>query len=218
MSEPPSRRAFAAASLDELDRVLTAGGVWRPVRRALDVTAFGVNAYTADHAGDALIEAHDETSAGAGGHEELYVVVGGHAAFTVDGEAVDAPAGTLLRIDRGTPRQAVAAARATTVLVIGGVPGAAMPSSPFEHWYAAQPAYDRGDYRQAVEIASEGLADWPEHGTLHYQLACFEALDGHPDDAVRHLAIAFEQDPRTREWAATDADLDSVREHPGYPA
>ena len=43
-------------------------------------------------------------------------------------------------------------------------PGAALPRSPFEHYYAAQPAYDAGDYDRAVAIAGEGLADWPEHG------------------------------------------------------
>ena len=88
------------------------------------------------------------------------------------------------------------------VLVVGGAPGAALPASPFEHYYAAQPAYDAGDYDRAVEIASEGLADWPDHPLIHYQLACFHARAGRLDDARRSLDIAFAGDERTREWAA----------------
>ena len=61
------------------------------------------------------------------------------------------------------------------MLALGGEPGAALPASPFEHYYAAQPAYDAGDYDRAVEIASAGLADWPDHPLIHYQLACYHA-------------------------------------------
>ncbi len=67
--------------LDDLDRIEAGGaGWWRPIRRALGVTAFGINAYTADAEGDELIETHDENSVGAGRHEELYVVLSGEAA------------------------------------------------------------------------------------------------------------------------------------------
>jgi len=98
--------------------------------------------------------------------------------------------------------------------VIGGVPGAAGPRTPFEYWSEAEPHYRSGDYARAVEIASQGLADWPEHASLRYQLACYEALQGHRDAAVEHLAIAFEHNPATREWAADDDDLASVRDDP----
>jgi hypothetical protein len=207
---------FSVVRLDEVERVRATEGPawWRPLRRVLGVTAFGINAYTADRECEELIERHDETSAGAGGHEEVYVVLSGRAAFEVDGEAVDAPAGTVLRVDRGAPRAAVAAAPDTTVLVIGGVPGAALPVSPYEHWYAAQPAYLAGDYARAVEIASAGLADWPDHPLLHYQLACFHALGGDREAATGHLRRAFDGDPRTRAWAAEDDDLVSVRDDP----
>jgi mannose-6-phosphate isomerase-like protein (cupin superfamily) len=208
---------FRTTSLGELERIRLEQGVWRPIRRPLGVTGFGVNAYTGDAAGDAVIEPHDETSPGAGRHEELYVVVSGRAAFEVDGREVDAPSGTMLLVDVGTQRAAVAAEADTTVLVISGKPGGALPVSPFEYWYAAVPAYEAGDYDRAHEIAAEGLDDWPEHGTLHYQLACYRALAGRGDEAIEHLRIAFEQDPRTREWAADDSDLDSIRGDARYP-
>ena len=182
--------------LDDLDRIEAGGaGWWRPIRRALGMTSFGVNAYTADAQGDELIETHDENSVGAGRHEELYVVLTGEAAFTVDGEAVAAPAGTMLLVQPGTRRGATAAAPGTTVLVIGGKPGAALPVSPYEYWYAAEPAYAAGDYARAVEIASEGLADHPDNASLRYQLACYEALAGHREAAIEHLKLAYAGNP-----------------------
>ena len=120
----------------------------------------------------------------------------------------------MLFVPPGTRRGATAAEPNTTVLVIGGVPGAAGPRSVFEHWYAAEPYYRSGDYDRAIEIASEGLADWPEHPSLRYQLACYEALRGHREAAIAHLRIAFEKNPDTRRWAADDEDLASVRDDP----
>jgi len=91
------------------------GLTWRPVRHHLDITAFGVNAYTAAAPGDLLIEPHDEDE-----HEELYVVLEGRARFAVDGEEIDAPAGTLVLVTPPSQRVAHAAEPHTTVLVVGG--------------------------------------------------------------------------------------------------
>jgi hypothetical protein len=199
------------AHLDDLERIpLHDAGAWRPIRRTLGLTGVAANAYTAAAPGDPLIEPHDERSPGAGGHEELYVVLTGEARFTVGGEELTAPAGSLLRVDVGVERSAVAAAADTTVLVVGGRPGAALPASPFEHWYAAQPAYLAGDYAQAFAIASAGLADHPGHGALNYQLACYLALGGDRDAAAERLQVAFAADARTRAWAQDDPDLDGV--------
>ncbi len=138
----------------------------------------------------------------------------GRAHFTISDRELDAPAGTMLLVPVGVRREAVAAEPDTTVLVIGGKPGAGLPASPFEYWYAAQPAVAAGDYERAVTIASEGLGDWPEHAQLNYQLACYYALGGQRENALRHLRIAFAEDPSTREWAADDDDLVSVRDDP----
>lgn len=204
--------AFHVAHIDDLERIAIGEMIFRPVRRPLGVTAFGANAYTADEAGGELIEPHDETTAGSARHEELYVVLAGRAAFEVDGQQVDAAAGTLVLVPPGVHRAATAKEGGTTVLVIGGRPGAAGPVSPFEHWYAATPAYEAGDYARAYEIAAHGLADHPENGTLHYNLACYAALAGERERALEHLRTAVERDPRSREWAQSDEDLDSVRD------
>jgi hypothetical protein len=208
----------AVVRVEEIDPIAVGKLSWLPLRQTLGATGFGVNAYAAAGAGDELIEPHDETSSGAAGHEELYVVLSGRARFVLGDEEVDAPAGTLTLVPAGVHRSAVAEEPNTTVLVIGGRPGAAMPPSAFEHWYAAQPAYDAGDYERAIEIASAGLADWPDHPLLHYQLACYCSLGGRLDEAMEHLRVAFAGDPRTRGWAASDADLDPVRNRPDYPS
>jgi mannose-6-phosphate isomerase-like protein (cupin superfamily) len=209
-------RRFQVTRIDELERIPLEGKQWRPIRRALGVSGFGINAYTAAEAGDEVIEPHDETSAGAGGHEELYLVVSGTAEFTIEGERVEAPAGTVILIPVAAHRVATATEPETTVLVIGGVPGS-LPVSPFEYWYAAQAPYSRGDYDEAVAVASEGLTDYPEHPTLHYQLACYNALAGHRDEALEHLRTAEAGNPQVLEWANGDPDLDSIRDDPRYP-
>src|SRR5439155_906010 len=85
----------AALLIDELESFPIAGQdglTWRPIRRYFDIRAFGVNAYTAEEAGQRVVEEHREQD----GHEELYVVVSGRATFTVEGREHDARAGTLV--------------------------------------------------------------------------------------------------------------------------
>jgi hypothetical protein len=212
-SRPGDRPAVVVTRLAELEHVHAGGGLWGPVRRTMGVTAFGVNAFLAERAGDRVIEEHDELGSGSGHHEELYVVVAGAATFTVGGETIPAPAGTLVFLpDPAVRRGAVADEAGTRVLVVGGRPGAALPTAPYEYWFAAEPAYRAGDYDRAIEIASAGLADHPENGGLHYNLACFNALAGHRQAAIDHLRRAIDADPRTRGWAASDEDLASVRD------
>jgi hypothetical protein len=108
---------------------------WKPLRHHLGIGAFGVNAWLAPKAGDRAIERHDEApkEGGTNGHEELYVVIGGAARFTVEGEAFDAPAGTLVFVsDPALTREAVALEPETTVLVVGAARGVAFEPSDWE--------------------------------------------------------------------------------------
>ena len=145
------------------------------------------------------------------------MILSGHATFKVDAETIDAPAGTLVFVPQTTSRRAATAvADGTTALVVGGPAGSISPS-PWEHTFAALPSAEGGEPAKAYEIAGAGLVDYPDHPSLHYNLACFASLAGETDRALDHLGRAFEGDPRTREWAATDSDLDALRTDPRYP-
>ena len=189
------------------------------MRVRFGIESFGVNAYRALADGGRVIEEHDELSAGAGRHEELYFVARGHAVFTLDGEEVDAPAGTFVFVSEPRVRRgAVGLEEGTTVLVVGGVPGKAFQASPWEAWLEATPYLEAGEPERAIEIFERTLASYPGNPNVLYNLACFEALAGRADDALEHLAQAVEGDPRTSAWAQTDSDFDAIRSDPRFPA
>jgi hypothetical protein len=189
--------------------------VWKPVRKKLGVTAFGINAYTAAAPGDDVVEDHSEQTSQ---HEELYVVLSGRATFVVDGEEVDAPAGTILFMDHPAQRRAARAVEAgTTVLAIGGRPGAHSVSA-WEYVFPALPHAREGDYARAKAIVLEGIAAIGEHPELLYQLACCEAQLGEADAALDHINAAVRAgDERMREWARRDEELSPVRASPRFP-
>jgi mannose-6-phosphate isomerase-like protein (cupin superfamily) len=201
--------------LDELDGLPVLGTlVWKPVRKTLGVTAFGINAYTAANAGDEVVEDHTE---GTNRHEEVYVVVRGHATFTVDGEEVDAPAGTLVYLDDPAQRRhAVAREAGTTVLAIGGKPGA-HDVSAWEYIFPAIPPLRAGDYDTARRLLDEGLAAKPDDPALLYSLACVDALAGERDAALERLNAAVAERDDLRKCAQTDEDLASIRDDPRFP-
>ncbi len=113
---------------------------------------------------DEIVEDHTESQLG---HEEIYAVIAGHATFTVDGEAVDAPAGTLVYLDDpAQQRSAVAWEANTTVLAIGGVPGK-QEISPWEYFFPALPHLRDDDYDSARRILEEALTEL-DAPALHY--------------------------------------------------
>jgi len=202
-------------NLDDVEGVPVFGTlVWKPVRKALGVTAFGINAYTAAAAGDEVVEDHDETPIG---HEEIYAVIKGHATFTVDGEEIDAPAGTLVFLDDPKQQRAARAVEAgTTVLAIGGMPGVHEISS-WEYIFPSLPARNVGDWDTARRILEDAIvqANLP---AIHYHLACVEARAGNRERAIEELLVAVERRPRLLAPAQTDEDLDSIRDDPRFPA
>jgi tetratricopeptide (TPR) repeat protein len=211
---------FRTTTLDDIDEIPAVDGRlrWKPVRRTLGIRAFGINAYAAD-AGHEVVETHDELGGGAGGHEELYVVVSGHARFTIDGEEVDAPAGTLVFLPEPAARRGASAVQdGTTVLAIGGEPGRPYAVSAWEHFFVAEHQSREGDHAAAVATVREALPEHDGNAALHYNLACFLARDGRLDDALAELRRAQEIDPeQVLAWARDDADLEPLRGLSGYP-
>lgn len=205
--------AYEVVHLDELEQlpVDDEGLLWRPLRRRIGLEAFGCNAWTAAKAGDRVVEEHKEED----GHEELYFVARGHATFTVEDEEIDAPPGTVVFAPPGTKRGAIAAEPDTTVVVFGAKAGVPHEVSAWEDTFAAYAYLKLGDEergRKAIESALE-RDTWQSH----YHAACFESLTGNPEQALEHLLRAVQLDPKAREWAQDDRDLDSIRDRPEFP-
>ena len=190
---------------------------WIPIRDQFGIGAFGVNAYRGDEAGARVISEHTELMAR---HEELYVVLEGHATFTVDGEEIDAPAGTMVFVsDPATRRGAVAKEGGTTVLVTGAKPGEAFEISPWEEvWEENREAmafYREQRYEDAAEVLRKALVEHPDSAGIEYNLACFESMAGSDATTVaEHLGHAIEIYPGFREFAQADSDFDRVKDDP----
>ncbi len=208
---------WTSVRLDEIEPISVVGGtlLWRPVRRTLDIGAFGINAYVAPNVGDDVVEEHTEESLG---HEEVYVVLAGRAAFTLDEEALDAPAGTIVFVqDPRVKRHARAAEPGTAVLAVGGPRGGVYEPSPWEDFFAAEKHRAAGDYAAYASELASALERRPDHPATLYNLACAEALAGRPEDALAHLRRALELKPDWVETARKDDDLASLRGLPGWP-
>ena len=144
-------------------------------------------------------------------------MITGHATFTVDGEEVDAPAGTLVFLDDPKQQRAARAVEAgTTVLAIGGVPGTHEVSA-WEYIFPSLPARNAGDWDTARSILEDAIAE-ADHPAIHYHLACVEARAGNRELAIEELLVAVERRPRLLAPAQTDEDFESIRDDPRFPA
>ena len=205
---------YAVAHLDEIEEQDDGRCPWRPVRHHFGITSFGVNAWTARDAGDRIINEHDESEQDS--DEELYLVMRGRATFELDGERVDAPAGTLVFVRPGVKRTAFAEEADTSILAIGGTPGKAYEPSGWEIWAPLNPLYEAGEYAAAADRGRELVEAHPEYAGLLYNLACCESLAGRTTDAIEHLRRAIDLSDRARSYAEGDSDFDPIRDEPAF--
>jgi tetratricopeptide (TPR) repeat protein len=210
-------KTYVVARLDELESapILAPGatddGRQRfDVRRRLDISSFGIQAFSAPRGVDVIRE-HDETVLGEAGQEELYIVLTGAATFEIDGESVEAPPGSFVYVQPTAKRKATAKDDGTTILAVGGTPGKAYEPSPQEAADAFV-AYSAGDYETAIAKQLVAIEKRPNDPVAHFNAGCFAARAGRVDEAIEHLRRAVELNERIKELAATDEDLDSIRE------
>jgi tetratricopeptide (TPR) repeat protein len=186
---------------------------WSQIRRTFDIESFGVNSWVADAVGTEVINEHDEDS----GHEELYVVLSGRATFTVDGETVDGPPGTVVFVhDPTAKRKAVVEEPNTRILAVGAKRGEAFTPMQWERLAPFFEHHGNKEYDKAIEVLDELLAENPDDGVALYNLACVKSLSGRTDEAIEHLRRAAELEERFRELARTDSDLDPIRDEPAF--
>jgi len=211
---------FRVLRLDEVEGHAEEGRPrWHMIRSVLGIESFGINAWRATEQGQAIIGDHDEVGPGAGGHEELYLVLSGRATFTLDGERVPAPAGSIVFVkDPHVRRSAVADEAMTEILVIGGRPGAAFTVSPWERSAEALRFWSTGEWERAIEILEAQLAQDPLNPNVLYNLACAESRGGRGDDAIGHLRRAVELAPQFASLAQDDVDLAPIRGDGRFPA
>ena len=210
---------FRVMLLDEVEGYAEEGRPrWHMIRSMLGIESFGINAWRATEEGQEIIGEHDELGPGAGGHEELYLVLAGRATFTLDGETVSAPAGSLVFVkDPATRRSAVANEAKTEILVVGGRPGAVFAVSPWERSAEALRFWTTQEWDRAIDILRAQLAQDPHNANLVYNLACAESRGGYLDSALDHLRRAIELEPSFGKLSRDDGDLDAIRGDPRFP-
>jgi hypothetical protein len=207
MTESPTWRV---ARLDDIER----RGRDIPVREHLGIHAFGINAFMPAEDGT-LINDHDEAGSR---QEELYIVLEGTATFEIDGQTVDAPAGTFVSVGPQSRRKATGDA---TILAVGATPGEAYEAIDWgDAWTFHQEsmtAYGEQRYADALQAVRDGLEHMPDHAGLNYNYACFATLAGATgDETFAHLRRAVELLPRFREDARKDDDFTAVRDDPRF--
>jgi tetratricopeptide (TPR) repeat protein len=189
---------YEVAHLDGIEELTDGREPYRPVRHHFGITAFGINSWTAREAGDRILNEHDESDDGA---EELYLVQRGRAVFELDGERLDAPAGTLVYV---------------RLIAVGGVPGKAYEPDGWELWGPIRPLYEAGKYGEAADRGRELLDGDPKYSNLLYNLACTESLAGRTTDAIEHLRQAIGLTDLARSYAKDDPDFDPIRDEPAF--
>ena len=105
---------FSFGSIDELGE----GYGFRSVRRALGVTAFGVNGIVMPPGFDGFLHYHER-------QDELYLVHRGRARIEVEGEVRELGPGGLCHVESTTPRKVSNASEEEdlVLLVVGGKDG-----------------------------------------------------------------------------------------------
>jgi uncharacterized cupin superfamily protein len=107
--------------LSDVPFTATEAGRWQALNSALGVTTLGVNAIIMEPGEQADIE-HDEASSG---HQEVYVVVSGRAAFRLGRQEVEAGPGDVVAVaDPAETRGYRALEPGTRIVCFGAGPGA----------------------------------------------------------------------------------------------
>ncbi len=200
--------AWVAVALDEVERIDWRGSgiTWRPVRRALGADIVGMAAFTAERPEEVVVEPHNEVEDGRG-HQEIYVVIRGKARFVIDGAEVDAPAGTLLRVDPQADREAIAIEVDTAVLALGG-------ESTFEasasEWIERARPHIRANPSRAREIIEDLRRELPVTAPAMSAKRSWRSARAMSQGARAIVAQLIDDLPQRREVLEHDPDLRAI--------
>jgi uncharacterized Ntn-hydrolase superfamily protein len=74
----------------------------------------------------------------------------------------------------------------------------------------------KGNIKKAAEILKAAVQRYPDQAVLHYDLACYLALLGEKEDALKALERALHLDAGLKELAKKDNDLKPLRSDPRF--
>jgi hypothetical protein len=138
------------------------------------------------------------------GHEEVYLVLRGRAVFTLDGEQLDAPDGTFVRVAPEVHRRAVAAEPETAVLALGGPP-TFEPAA--DEWIERARPFIHSDPERARAIVDELKAARPRSPGIAIAEALLSVGRGDREAAAERLAGVLAEHPSVRRPLEKDPDL-----------
>ena len=136
--------------------------------------------------------------------------------FELDGDRVDAPAGTLVFARPAVTRTAFAEEPDTTIIAVGGTPGKAYEAAGWELWAPLRPLYEAGEHAEVAERLRVLVEAHPQYALLFYNLACCESMTGRTKDALDHLQRAIDMSEQFRAYAKDDSDFDPIRNEPAF--
>ena len=100
-----------------------ANGVFRPIRRALGLTAFGINQEEFPPNADGYPD-HDHSE---DGQEEVFYVLEGSGTMVVDGENVELKPDRYIWVEAESKRKIVPGDEGLKLIAVGSPPGAYQP-------------------------------------------------------------------------------------------
>jgi hypothetical protein len=178
--------------------------VWLPLRCALETRIAGFGAYIAEHAGQTIVEPHSESVDGRG-HEELYVVLRGAAAFRLGDSQLDVASGGFVLVrDPSVRRSAVALVPDTAVLAIGDE---ARFEPAIGEWIERARAYASTEPARAWTLVDELRQEHSPNPGVDIAEAIVAARCGESEHAREALARVLRERPALSGDLARDPDL-----------
>jgi mannose-6-phosphate isomerase-like protein (cupin superfamily) len=117
---------YTAKRFDEM--AAKRGGAFKLARHSLGVTSFGMQILDLPRGAGEFYPNHDHSD---DGQEEVYVVLGGGGAISIDGEEVALEPDMAVRVGPSSKRQLLPGDDGLRVIVLGGVPGKAYEAPGF---------------------------------------------------------------------------------------
>jgi len=117
---------YTARRFDEMDAKM--GGAFKLARHSLGVTSFGMQVLDMPAGAGEFYPNHDHV---ADGQEEVFVVLGGGGAISIDGEQIALEPDMAVRVGPSAKRQLLPGDDGLRLIIVGGVPGKAYEAPSF---------------------------------------------------------------------------------------